>query len=244
MKIIAHRGCRKHAPENSIPAFKKVLELDSDGVEFDVLSTFDGVPVVIHDDNLFKLSGTDINVHNSGFARVREIDIGSTFNPYFAGEKIPTLVDVLTIFKGSEKFINIELKKQPRQSKHFIERVLDEIKGSGISLDLIQISSFDRKILYNIGRLAPEIHRSLLLRPKAFFFLDLLFFANVLSVTGVNVHGSMLRKLVVKYARLRKWEIFAWTLNNPNDIRAALKLQVDGIITDEPMLAKEILKGV
>lgn len=241
--ILGHRGARKYAPENSIPAFRKAIEMRLDGVEFDVMSTMDGLPIVIHDDNLARLTGHHIHIHKTPYADIEEIDIGKYFDPYFAGENIPTLKETLELFSGTNFFINIELKAQPRQNKNFIGRVIEIIEGSRFKSQIL-VSSFKRNLLYKIGRLAPDIKRGLLLHPKPFFFLDVIFFGNILAVHGLNPHISNLDQRLMKYARDRSLKVFVWAVNEPNDVKKAVNLEVDGIITDEPVLVKEMIKEI
>lgn len=240
--IIAHRGARKYAPENSIPAFKKAIELGIDGVEFDVMSTCDGVPVVVHDDNLIKLADQHIHVHKTPYIDLKNIDIGRKFNPYFSGETIPTLKEVLEVFADANTLLNIELKEQANQYKNFVPRIIELINQFKKPTQII-VSSFSRNLLYKFGREAPHIRRALLLRPKAFFFLDVLFFANILAVHGINPHMSLLNKYLIKYARGRGLKIITWTVNGVDDIKRAVALGVDAIVTDDPLLAMEIING-
>ncbi len=237
--ILAHRGARKYAPENSISAFKKAIELKIDGVEFDVLPTADGVPVVIHDDNLQRLTGYHMHLHKLTFEEVKKIDIGSKFNQFYAGEGIPSLAQVLELFKDSGYVLNIELKYHPRQPKNFIDNFLQEVEKYPHPENIV-ISSFGRNLLYKIGRLAPQLDRALLIKPGAFFFLDAIFSANILRVGGINPHISILKSSLVKFARMRDWKLVTWTANEPAKIKRALQLDVDAIITDDPVLAKEM----
>ncbi|MBI2092293.1 MAG: hypothetical protein HYY43_03950 [Deltaproteobacteria bacterium] len=241
--IIGHRGARKYAPENSISSFNKAIELKLDGVEFDCMSTSDGLPVVIHDDNLFKLTGVEIYLHKIPYVDLINLDIGKQYNAFYSGEKIPTLKEVLELFSGSNMLLNIELKHQPHQNRRFLTRVVELIADMK-NLPEIIISSFSRETLYNIGRIAPHLNRSLLMRVKAFFFVDAVFFANMLAVNGINPHISITNKFLVKLARMRGWRLITWTANNPDEIRKACNLGVDGIITDDPVLAREVIDNI
>ena len=55
--FIAHRGASMHAPENTLTAFKKALEMGADAIEFDVRRTYDGIPVIVHDEDLRRVAG-------------------------------------------------------------------------------------------------------------------------------------------------------------------------------------------
>ena len=239
--ILGHRGARKYAPENSIPAFKKAISLSLDGVEFDVMSTLDGLPVVVHDDNLHKLTGQDIHVHKTPYVDLQNIDIGRQYSSFYAGETIPIFKEVLALFKETSMLLNIEIKYQPSQHKNFIRRVLEMIEESGLAGQVI-ISSFNREMLYRIGRAAPHLKRSLLLHQTSFFFVNAVFFASMLAVNGLNPHISRLNKYSMRYAQTRGFYVITWTANSVEEIEKAVKFGVNGIITDEPVLAREILK--
>jgi glycerophosphoryl diester phosphodiesterase len=205
------------------------------------MSTLDGVPVVIHDNSLQRLTGRHIHINETRFADIDKIDIGRQFNPFFADEKIPTLKDVLHLFDGTGMTINIEVKKQRRQCRSFLKNLLEMVGRYG-GRERVVFSSFSRDILYRIGRSAPEYKRCLLTAPRAFFFLDILFFANILAVSGINPHISLLSGPLVRYARARKWEVVPWTVNEPDDIEKAVRLGVNAVITDDPKLVMEIFR--
>lgn len=238
--ILAHRGARKYAPENTISAFKKAIELEVDGVEFDLLSTLDGLPVVVHDNDLLKLTGRHLHVSKTGYNELLSLDFGYHFNPYYSGEKIPTFKKVLELFSGTKMALNIELKTQPSQNKNFIKHMAETIK-SVINPRRFIISSFSPLLLHRSKKLLPGIPHYLLMRPRAFYFLRSRFFVNMLSLDGICPHISILSKRLVGYAHSHNLGILTWTANTPEQINKACELGVDGLITDEPVLAKEVI---
>ncbi|PIR16726.1 MAG: hypothetical protein COV46_07110 [Deltaproteobacteria bacterium CG11_big_fil_rev_8_21_14_0_20_49_13] len=240
--ILAHRGTRKYAPENSIPSFIKAVELGVDGVEFDLLSTADGLPIVCHDDNLHKLSNKHLHIHRTNWRDLKDVDIGKLFNPFYAGENIPTLKEALEVLAGKNMFINIELKKQPQQNGDFVKNVVETLDLYKGSFRGVLLSSFSKELLYQAGRAAPQIDRGLLLLPRAFFFLDALFFGNILVVQWLNIHTSSLGGRIMRHAKAKGLKVFVWTPNEVNDIKKALEAGVDGIISDEPVLVKEVVR--
>ncbi len=252
--IIGHRGARKYAPENTISSFRKAVELELDGVEFDVISTSDGVPVVCHDNNLQRLSGRHIHVDRTPYSELKHIDVGSHFNQYFAGESIPTLEDALKTLVNCEMlpghkrplcqkfFINIELKEQSHQPQDFIANVVDVIDRYRNRAQ-ISVSSFSRAMLFKTGNRAPHIDRALLIRPKIFYVIDAVFFANILGVRGINPHVTNLNRRLVNYAHSRKMSVMAWTINDAAQVKKALDVGSDGIITDDPLFVKEVVKN-
>lgn len=107
-KLIAHRGASAEAPENTLAAFRRALEIGVDGIELDVYVSRDGVPVVVHDPELPGLG----KVEELSLADIRKFDAGGWFDRRFAGEKIPTLDEVLKLPLG-KTFLMIELKGKP-----------------------------------------------------------------------------------------------------------------------------------
>ncbi|WP_305781680.1 glycerophosphodiester phosphodiesterase family protein, partial [Brucella sp. CMUL 018] len=107
--IWAHRGASAYAPENTLPAFEMALQMGADGVELDVQRSADGQVVVIHDETLNRTSNGVGKVVDQSFEQLRQCD----FSNRFAGRrnvKIPTLREVLDLFRGTGKTVNIELK--------------------------------------------------------------------------------------------------------------------------------------
>ena len=97
VKVIAHRGACKVAPQNTMPAFEKGLELDVDGFETDVHLTADGVPVLCHDYEIEETSNGHGKITSMTLDELREFDFGSYFSEEFKDTKIPTLEEFLTL---------------------------------------------------------------------------------------------------------------------------------------------------
>jgi len=152
---IAHRGARSLAPENTISAARKALEVGADGWELDVQMSRDKKMVVIHDENLVRTSNVkEIFPHREPWLvrdftlkELQELDFGSWFNetdPFeqiaagnvskeeqrsFAGVKILSLEEALEFTKKSKWKVNIEIKSFPFETDNFelVEKVVDQI---------------------------------------------------------------------------------------------------------------------
>ena len=92
--IIAHRGDKTHAPENTMAAFKMAAENGADAIEFDVKLTADGRVIVLHDQTVNRTTNGTGRISQLPFAAVRELDAGAWFSEKFRGERIPTLDEV------------------------------------------------------------------------------------------------------------------------------------------------------
>jgi glycerophosphoryl diester phosphodiesterase len=109
--IIAHRGASHDAPENTLASFKLAWEQKADGIEGDFYLTKDGKIVCIHDKTTKRTSGqkVELDVAASTLAELRKVDVGAWKDPKYAGEKMPTLEEVLAIVPAGKVFF-IEIK--------------------------------------------------------------------------------------------------------------------------------------
>src|SRR5262249_22055869 len=91
VRVTAHRGHARAAPENTLSAIRKAIESGADYVEMDVQQTADGVVVLLHDRDLKRVAGVSRRLDELSYDEVRKLDVGSWFDPAFAGERVPTL---------------------------------------------------------------------------------------------------------------------------------------------------------
>lgn len=236
--LIAHRGAKREAPENTIPAFERAIGLGADGIEFDVVLTKDRVPLVTHNDDLSILTHFDGFAHQTPFSMIKSLDFGSHFRPSFANVTVPTLTEVLELLQPHELSILCELKSQPGMAFHIAELV------GGIVSDFrfrksITLSCSHPKILYYLKRLYPNIPRALIIKKKrAFSFLRAGLFAKFLEVSELHPSLPVAGKRFVGKAHKNGWWVYTWTINEPEEIDHCISLGVEGIITDDIAMAK------
>lgn len=185
VEIIAHRGARSLAPENTLAAFRMAALAGADMVEFDVHLSADGVPVVIHDDTLERTTDIeryydewgiekDVQVSSLTLGWLKLLDAGSWFvetDPFgtiasgavtgsmvesFRGEKIPTLREALSLAEALGLAVNVEIKQIPRFYDGIAEKVVKEVQRMEES-GLVVVSSFDHEICRRVKELAPRL---------------------------------------------------------------------------------------
>src|SRR5699024_890318 len=110
MMIFAHRGASHIFPENTLPAFKKALQLGANGLEFDVHLTKDGHPVIIHDEKVNRTTTGKGFVKQHTLNEIKKLNAGSWFHHRYAHLKIPTLEDIFKKATHYPTLLNIELK--------------------------------------------------------------------------------------------------------------------------------------
>lgn len=230
-EILAHRGASAAAPENTLAAIERAIAEGADWVEIDVQQTADGEVVVIHDSDLQKVAGIDLKISNATTPQLQAIDIGSWFAPEFSDQRIPTLRQVLLACKGRIG-VDIELKYYGHEV-NLEERVVALVEATDMT-DQIMIMSLRYSGIQKIRALRPSWKIGLLTS------VNLGNIAN-LDVDFFAVNAQFLTYSFIKKAHGRGQQVFVWTVNDAFGFSAMLSRDVDGIITDKPALAIDIL---
>jgi glycerophosphoryl diester phosphodiesterase len=229
--VIAHRGAASAAPENTLAAVEKALEQGADYVEIDVQESADGEVVVAHDSDFMKVAKVPTKVWDATWADLQKIDIGSWFAPEYAGERVPRLRDVLARARGSAR-VTIELKYYGHDQR-LEQRVIDLVTETG-TIDDVVVMSLDYDAVQKMRKLRPGWTVGLL-AAKAVGDLTLLD-ADFLAVnTGIATRGF------VRRAHVSGKKVYVWTVDDPVRMFQMMNLGVDGIITNRPGLAREVL---
>jgi glycerophosphoryl diester phosphodiesterase len=234
--IIAHRGARDEAPENSLTALKQASNYDIDGVEFDVQMSSDGVPVLYHDWTLRKVGGGGKRISDMTRADLARIDWGNWYHPRFAGEPLTTLEDALTLLNRCPNMC-IEIKSSPAdqvsgQTAALTDEVLRHIHQPVIEpyKDHILILSFDPAVLIRADRANAGL-RFVLNLPESTLTRTI---TTTQHLWGVGVNISKLSASLAQWVRRRNLRLLTYTCNGPRQVKKALQLDADAIITDRP----------
>ena len=235
---IAHRGASLVAPPNTLAAFRRAAELGADGVELDVHLSADGVPVVIHD---FTVDGTTDGsgpVAAMTLAELKQLDAGRRFGAPFAGERIPTLEEVLEAV-GGRVLLNIELKSTSPRDTGLERVVIALVERHGLSQRVL-LSSFNPISLWRAKRLAPHIAVGLLHAPELPFPLRRGWFGFLFRHEARHPEHTMVNARYKAWAERRGYRVNTWTVDEPSEMRRLIALGVDGIITNAP----DVLGGI
>ncbi|WP_422049814.1 glycerophosphodiester phosphodiesterase family protein [Shimia sp.] len=229
--VIAHRGAAGARPENTMASVMKAIEDQADWIEIDVQETVDGAVVVMHDSDFMKLAGNPIKIWDATLADLEEIDIGSWYDPAFATERVPLLRDVLLAAKDKAGVI-IELKYYGHDQQ-LEQRVVDIVEETGM-VEQVQLMSLKYDAVQKMHGLRPEWSVGLLASAALgnMWKLD----ADFLAVNSATVSLDL-----VKSAQAVGKPVYVWTVNDALSMSGMLSLGVDGLITDEPALARQVL---
>ena len=158
--VWAHRGASAYAPENTLEAFQKAVELKADGIELDVQQTKDGKLVVIHDEMVDRVSRASGWVKDFTYEKLKKINVNQRFSQY-GTQYIPTLEEVYELIRPTNVTINVELKTGVIFYPELEEQVLDLTEQMGMQERVIY-SSFNHYSIRKIKRLKPDAMTGLL----------------------------------------------------------------------------------
>jgi glycerophosphoryl diester phosphodiesterase len=239
-RVIAHRGASRDCPENTIAAFDQALDQGCDAIELDLQLTRDGTPVVYHDRTLHKISGRRFRVATLELADLRRLDAGAWFAPRFAGQRIPTLAEVLERYAHRTRLL-LELKlRSDHVTRVRLARSVARIVRDVNVVDRVFLLCFDPTLLdeashgfpelrtvANVGRLVPR---------KA------LSQARMRRLEAISVDLRALKRPFVATARRSGLPLLVFTCNRAADVDRAVEAGATGLMSDRPSWLRSILE--
>jgi glycerophosphoryl diester phosphodiesterase len=256
--IFAHRGFGDHAPDNSLYAVERALEAGMDGVDVDGQLTRDGEVVIFHDLSVDRLTSDTGRVQQKTLKEMLALELGPKFDPPMRGAPVRTFEDFVRSVKG-RGILMVELKVPGLKSTGMEQRAVDIIRKHAAHRDVV-LSSFNPVVLYRLKQLDPQVRTALI-------FMDTNWnpelVAEIKPGDLVNlpwpVRQEFIRRAIRKIIRPdllsinhevdeavidrligKGWPSFIWTPNSDDDINRALAKQPYGVISDQPIRAKQI----
>lgn len=231
-QIFAHRGARRAAPENTLPAFQKALEMGVDGIELDIHLSADGDLVVIHDFTVDKTTNGHGRVETFTTAQLAALDAGSHFSPDFAGVGVPTLADVLDLI-GDRCVVNIEIKSEDLEGGNQVAPVAAMIRDRNLYNQVI-VSSFNPISLIAMRHMDPRIPLGLLYYRPLPAYLRKAWMTAVIAPEAIHPYFQLVDAETLAWGRAHGCQVNTWTVNEVADAQRMVDLGVDVIMTDVP----------
>ena len=233
--VYGHRGYGVGTPENSLSAIKKSIDDKVDYVELDVQRTKDRKYVLNHDKTFERVSYNHPpfikkRVDQLTLSQIETLDIGSKVSPKYAGEKVPTLEEVLDLCKNKIK-INLELKENV--DKKMIDDVMNMIEKKGMK-NQVYLTSLNANNIEYIKKKDPTFKTGII------YFIKLGDYQKFNSDYMIMEEREATEKAIKKLHKNGK-KVIVWTINTPESIEKFSKMDVDGIITDYPEEVKKIV---
>ena len=236
--IFAHRGAAVYAPENTLAAFELALTQGADAIELDVKLSAEGCAVVIHDDTVDRTTNGAGRVKNLTLADLRSLDAGSAFSEKYSGEKIPLLEEVFEAV-GGRALINVELTNYDNKDDHLVETVCMLVKKFNIQKQIL-FSSFDARNLTKASGLLPGVPRGLLAVNDSRGVWQRSFMFAFRNYRALHPHAQNTSPQQVRRVHRMKRRVHVWTVNAEEEMRRLFRWGVDGIFTDDPLLALKV----
>lgn len=239
-KIIAHRGGGTHAPENTLAAMCCGLTYGFRAVEFDVMLSKDGIPVLMHDDCLGRTVRGTGNVHDYTVQQLLTMDAGSWFGPEFAGEPVATFERIVHFCRANRIWMNIEIKPAPglaEQTGYVVAELTQRLFAEEISSyvpglnddSLPLFSSFSIEALSAARAVAPKIPCGYLTNAISPDWREQLDQLGAMALHTNHNHLSAKQAHMVKEAG---FGLLCYTVNDPIRARDILAWGVDAFCTD------------
>lgn len=217
-------------------AFRKAVELGATFIETDLQLTRDSYLVALHDATLDRTTNGRGSVREHTLEELRALDAGAWFGPQFAGERIPTLKEILEFALEADVVFYLEVKAAGTWGvEHALVNVLREARVAAHTAVL----SFDQRALANVQRHDPTLICGLLFDKPLESPVDV---AWEVGARQLAPRADVVTAEMVQQAHASGLQVVTWTVNEPADMRRALAAGVDGIMTDYPDRLVSVLK--
>ncbi|MGH9773386.1 MAG: glycerophosphodiester phosphodiesterase [Candidatus Acidiferrales bacterium] len=226
--IIAHRGASGHAPENTMAAFRLAASMGAQFLETDLHLTRDARFVAIHDLSLERTTSGRGNVREHSLESLQALDAGSWFDPKFSGEKIPTLDEILGFACEADLTPYLEIKFEGAFGMH--HGLILALKEHQMASRAVLLA-FDAATLAGILRLDPTLMTGLLVDAGVETAVER---ALALGVRQLVPRADLITPEIIAQAHDADLKVVAWTVNEPEHMRALAAAGVNGIMSDYP----------
>ncbi|MCR5756618.1 MAG: glycerophosphodiester phosphodiesterase [Selenomonas sp.] len=232
-EVWAHRGAsgwdRQYAPENTMPAFIKAVEMGADGIELDVQMTRDKEIVICHDERIDRTSRGKGWLKDYTLAELKKIDFSKPHAEYGFVE-IPTLKEFLEFAKTTTVKVNIELKTGALYYEGLEEKTFRMVEDFGLNARVIY-SSFNHYSLEKLKRICPEAKIGLLMGQDTVRIPD---YPRIFGAEAMHPPEGIVTQDYVDKCHVQGLKVNTWTVDNPERMREIIKMGVDAFITDCP----------
>lgn len=236
-QVFAHRGYAAAFAENTMTAFKEAEKAGADGIELDVQLTKDGEMVVIHDEKLNRTTNGNGFVKDCSYKEISKLNANKSGG---AKEPIPLLKDVLKWMQGNRLICNIELKNGFFPYEGMEEKVINLVRDYSLEERII-FSSFNHYSIVYCYRLAPEIEIAPLYSGRIFMPW---IYAKSIQAKAIHPNYKGLTNDIIRKSIENGISVRPYTINNEEDMKRLFTLNCSAIITDDPVKALQLRKGI
>lgn len=236
--VIAHRGTSGRFPENTLPAYEHAIEAGADWIEFDVVSTADGVVVVSHDTSVDRCTNGTGKIRTLTRDQIKQLDAGG-------GQTIPTLAEAIDFFAAFSVRLCIEIKGDDTADYlATARRTVEMLQRRGL-LQRVVMTAFNADCLRAIKLWEPTLATALDPDRQDGTYTPWELCQQVLRC-GANFllhRHETLTPDIIDEAHQHGFSLWTWTPNEPDDMRRVIDMGVDAIMTDYPDVLRSLVDG-
>ena len=228
---VAHRGASAERPENTPTAFELAIAQGADVLECDVRSTSDGALLILHDAEVDRTTSGSGALREMTAVAARALDAGD-------GQAIPTLAEVLDLARGRVR-VNVDIKEID-----IVGPAVQAVRDAQM-LESVTFISFLPEVWEQLDRITPESPRIHLVDSAA--ALASLAMGDAVSqsvAAGVGVPYELVNEGMVGHMHRHGFAVFAWTVDDPDEMRRLIECDVNGIVTNRPTALADVLEAV
>ena len=231
--ILAHRGSRKRAPENTLRAFSLAMDEGADGVELDVRACRTGEVIVVHDPNLWRTGGDPRDVAELSLRDARSADVGE-------GERVPLLDDALDLVIARGGIVNVEVKGDV-PDRPACARAVGRLLGRRSARDRshVIVSTFDPLTFLILRGSTRDVTLGFLFDSRHTGIYRGMVVRRWLRPDAVHPERTLATPSAIARWRRRGLRVHVWTVNDPDEARSLSRAGADALITDDPVALTE-----
>jgi glycerophosphoryl diester phosphodiesterase len=238
--VVGHRGAMGHVPENTMLSFERALELGADWIELDVHLSRDGELAVIHDETLDRTTNGNGLVKDYSMAELRELDAGAWFGAEYAGQRVPSLNDVLVWARARDVVVDIEIKNAPIYYSGIEAAVVRCLEQHAMSEQAIVIS-FDHASVKRVKELDERVATGVLYAGRP---VDGgVGLAQAANADAVLPHWAYVTRQDVDAAHAAGIAVAPWVSSDPSVLQNLIQLGVDAIGTNHPDVLRNAVRA-
>lgn len=230
-RVIAHRGGGLLAPENTLAGMKLARNLGFMGVEFDIMLTEDGTPILMHDETLDRTTDGSGPVAEASYSEIADLDAGAWFGNEYIGESVPSFAAASALCREVDLWANVEIKPTPGTERETGEVAARMAKMLWAGADLPPLlSSFSPLALEAAAVEAPELPRALLVKQIPANWQALM---QRLQCVALHASHRHLDAVLVKAVHSAGYGMLAYTVDDSELALNLLEWGVDALVTDQ-----------
>ncbi|HEY4161795.1 MAG TPA: glycerophosphodiester phosphodiesterase [Dongiaceae bacterium] len=242
-QVIGHRGAAAAAPENTLESFRQAAAEGARWVEFDAKLSAEGRVFLLHDDDLDRTTNGKGAARLKTLSELKQLDAGGWYNPRFAGAKLPTLAETVTLLNELDLQCNVEIKPCPGRDVETAEVIMAELRKIWpADKEKPLISSFVLDSLRTVQAAAPEFPRGILFDGHP---IDWLSQARGVAAISVNIGNDDATPQWVEEIKQAGYGVLVYTINDPERAAQLIGWGVDGVFSDAPgRILARLAKGL